>query len=92
MTEREALLRLTLARGIGSVAISRLREVFPNLPEVFAASEEALRPVLTPARAAEFVRQRNSGELNALYEQELRLTDQQNVRWLTVDDADYPTL
>ncbi len=92
MTEREALLRLTLARGIGSVAISRLREVFPNLPEVFAASEEALRPVLTPARAAEFVRQRNSGELNALYEQELRLTDQQNVRWLTVDDADYPAL
>ncbi len=92
MTEREALLRLTLARGIGPVAINRLREFFPELAEVWSASEEALKPALTPARAAEFVRQRNSGELNALYEKELRLTREQDVRWMTVDDADYPAL
>lgn len=92
MTEREALLRLTLARGIGPASINRLRESFLELAEVFNASEEALRPALAPARAAEFIRQRNSGELNALYEKELRLTRDQNVRWMTVDDSDYPAL
>ncbi|HSV43183.1 MAG TPA: DNA-processing protein DprA [Candidatus Bathyarchaeia archaeon] len=90
MTEREALLCLNAVCGLGSVKIKRLCECFSNPCDVWRAGEQELRRV--EGIGKEIAKNILSFDCRCFLKEELALVAQQQVRVITLVDADYPAL
>lgn len=91
MNERDALLALHLTGVIGPRRLRSAREAFPELSEVFGASEEVLARLedWTPACAKKVLALK---EPMARVEQELELAEKNGIRALVEGDGDFPAV
>jgi DNA processing protein len=92
--ERNALLRLTLAPGLGPTLIGRALAAFGTPGGVLAASIDRLAAVkgIGRNRAAAALAFLRDGECDQQLDTERRLIDQHAVRLVALDDGDYPAL
>lgn len=81
-------LRLSLTRGLGPIAQTRLRNRFGSLGGIFRASRDELLQVegIGPKLAAEIIGQRRSDEV----QEEFEACRELGVTLLLIDDPEYP--
>jgi len=90
MNAREALIHLNLIPGMGSGRMTRLLDAFESPEEVFTATDTSLREILGRYATEDLIQKILAGPQPEILEQELRLTDREEVRIMTVLDPDYP--
>ena len=72
--------------GVGNRSIERLLELCGSAREIYEASEEVLKQVLSAGKLAELVNLRISWDLQAEYDK----LKEQGIKFLTREDAAYP--
>jgi DNA processing protein len=89
MTDKEALILLNMAKGVGSIRLKALIEVFGSPVNIINASLEKLLDVR--GIGLKISREINSLDDDGKLEKELKLIKEYGVKVITIFDDDYPS-
>ncbi len=92
MDKREALIRLNLISGLGSVTVHRLMEAFESPEAIFEASPTVLKEVLGRWGTDTVIKEILRADGDQGMAQELQRAEKRGVRMITLLDLDYPEL